>query len=142
MRTTYPKKESIKRTWYLVDAEGKILGRLATKIASILIGKHKVDYSPHLDMGDGIVVVNAGKIKVTGNKLEDKEYKRFSGYPGGLKLEKMERLLERRPNDILRTAVKGMLPKNKLGRQMIKRLKLQTGDTHSHMAQKPKELKF
>ena len=142
MKTTYPKKESIKRTWYLVDAEGKILGRLATKIASILIGKHKVDYSPHLDMGDGIVVVNAGKIKVTGNKLEDKEYKRFSGYPGGLKLEKMERLLERRPNDILRTAVKGMLPKNKLGRHMIKRLKLQTGDKHSHMAQKPKELKF
>ena len=142
MKTIYPKKEGIKRTWYLVDAEGKVLGRLATKIASILIGKHKVDYSSHLDMGDGIVVINAGKIKVTGNKLENKEYKRFSGYPGGLKLEKMERLLERRPNDILRTAVKGMLPKNKLGRHMIKRLKLQTGDKHSHMAQKPKELKF
>ena len=142
MRTTYPKREQIKRTWYLVDAKDKILGRLSTKIASLLKGKHKVDYSTHLDMGDGVIVINSEKIKVTGKKLEQKMYKRFSGYPGGLKLEKMESLLSRRPTEILRKAVKGMLPKNKLGSLMIKRLKLHVGEKHSQSAQKPKRIEL
>jgi len=142
MKTTYPKKGEIIRTVYLADARDKVLGRAATKIASILKGKHKVDYSPHLDCGDGVIVLNADKVRITGKKLEQKEYKRFSGYPGGLKLEKLESLLKRKPTEPLRHAVWGMLPKNKLGRLMIKRLKLYTGDKHPHIAQKPKELKW
>lgn len=142
MRTTYPKKEDVKHEWYLVDATDKVLGRLSTKIASLLKGKHKRDYSPHLDMGAGVIVLNAGKIRVTGNKLSQKKYKKFSGYPGGLKEEKMENLLKRRPHEILRHAVKGMLPKNKLGRLMIKRLKLYLDDKHPHVAQQPKEIKL
>ena len=142
MKTTYPKKGEIIRTVYLTDAREVVLGRAATKIASILKGKHKVDYSPHLDCGDGVVVLNADKIRVTGKKLEQKEYKSFSGYPGGLKLEKLESLLKRKPTEALRHAVWGMLPKNKLGRLMIKRLKLYVGDKHPHMAQKPKEIKL
>ena len=142
MKTTHVRQEDVKRSWYLIDAEGKILGRLATKIASLLNGKHKVTYSPHVDIGDGVIVVNSEKIRVTGKKPEQKMYKRFSGYPGGLKLEKFESLLKRRPNEILRSAVNGMLPKNKLGRKMIKRLKLYTGDKHPHIAQKPKTIKL
>ena len=142
MKTTHVRQEDVKRSWYLIDAEGKILGRLATKIASLLNGKHKVTYSPHVDIGDGVIVVNSEKIRVTGKKPEQKMYKRFSGYPGGLKLEKFESLLKRRPNEILRSAVNGMLPKNKLGRKMIKRLKLYVGDKHSHIAQKPKTIKL
>ncbi len=142
MKTTYVKKEDVKRAWYLVDARDKILGRLATKIASLLKGKQEVSYSPHVDMGSGVVVVNSEKIRVTGKKLQQKMYKRFSGYPGGLKLESMESLLKRRPHEVLRHAVKGMLPKNKLGRKMIKRLKIYVGDKHQHIAQKPKEIKL
>ena len=142
MKTTYVRQEDVKRTWYLVDARDKILGRLATKIASLLNGKHKCAYSPHVDMGDGVVVVNCEKIRVTGKKLEEKMYKRFSGYPSGLKLEKMGSLLARRPHEVLRHAVEGMLPKNKLGRKMIKRLKLSVGEKHHHAAQKPKKLKW
>ena len=142
MKTTHVRQEDVKRSWYLIDAEGKILGRLATKIASLLNGKHKVTYSPHVDIGDGVIVVNSEKIRVTGKKPEQKMYKRFSGYPGGLKLETYESLLKRRPNEILRSAVNGMLPKNKLGRKMIKRLKLYVGDKHSHIAQKPKTIKL
>ena len=141
MKTTYPKKESVKRAWHIVDAKDKVLGRLATKIASLLKGKHKTDYSPHLDMGDGVVVLNAGKIRVTGKKPEQKIYKRFSGYPGGLHTETYEKLIKRKPTDILHRAVKGMLPKNKLGSTMIKRLKLYVDDKHPHEAQKPRETK-
>ena len=142
MKTTYPKKEGMKRNVYLVDAKDKVLGRAATKIASILKGKHKVDYSAHLDCGDGVIVLNADKIRVTGKKLEDKEYKRFSGYPGGLKIEKLGSLMKRKPTEALRHAVTGMLPKNKLGRLMIKRLKLYTGDKHPHQAQQPKTIEI
>lgn len=142
MKTTYMKQEEVKHDWYLVDAKDKVLGRLATRIASMLKGKHKVQYTAHVDGGDGVVVVNCEKIRVTGNKLKEKMYKRFSGYPGGLKLESLESLLKRRPHEVLKHAVKGMLPKNKLGRRMIKRLKVYAGAKHSHAAQSPKELKW
>lgn len=142
MKTTYLRQEDVKRVWYLVDAKDKILGRLATRIASLLKGKDKASYSPHVDTGAGIVVINCEKIRVTGKKPQQKMYKRFSGYPGGLKLEKLESLLKRRPHEVLGHAVKGMLPKNKLGRRMIKRLKVYAGDKHSQMAQKPKEIKL
>jgi len=140
MKTTYVRQQDVVRSWYLVDAKDKILGRLAAKIAALLKGKHKVSISPHVDEGDGVVVVNCEKVKVTGKKLQEKLYKRYSGYPGGLKLETLESLLKRRPHEVLRHAVKGMLPKNKLGSQMIKRLKLCVGEKHPHMAQKPKEM--
>ena len=142
MKTTYMKQEEVKHDWYLVDAKDKVLGRLATRIASMLKGKHKVQYTAHVDGGDGVVVVNCEKIRVTGNKLKEKMYKRYSGYPGGLKLESLESLLKRRPHEVLKHAVKGMLPKNKLGRRMIKRLKVYAGAKHSHAAQSPKELKW
>ncbi|MBL7156969.1 MAG: 50S ribosomal protein L13 [Candidatus Omnitrophica bacterium] len=142
MKTTHVKKADVKHAWYLVDARDKILGRLATKIASLLKGKHKPEYSPHVDLGDGVVVINSEKIRVTGKKLQEKQYKRFSGYPGGLKLEPMEHLLKRRPHEVLRHAVSGMLPKNKLGRRMIKRLKVYAGGKHPHTAQVPKEIKL
>ena len=142
MKTKRIKKNEIKRIWYLIDAKDKLLGRLATKIATLLRGKHKVTYSPDVDMGDGVVVVNCEKIRVTGKKPQEKVYKRFSGYPSGLKLEKLESLIKRRPHEVLRHAVDGMLPKNKIGRKMIKRLKLCVGSSHPYMAQKPRELKF
>ncbi len=141
MKTTHVKKEEVTREWHLVDASDKVLGRLATQIATILIGKNKALYSPHVDSGDGVVVLNCEKIRVTGKKPEQKVYKRFSGYPGGLKLETYESLQKRRPHEALRHAVKGMLPKNKLGRLMIKRLKIYVGDKHPHMAQAPKPIK-
>ncbi|MFH1593107.1 MAG: 50S ribosomal protein L13 [Candidatus Omnitrophota bacterium] len=142
MKTTYVRNEDVKRKWHLVDAKDKILGRLATKIATVLMGKHRATFSPHVDSGDGVVVINCEKIKVTGNKLKAKEYKRFSGYPSGLKIETLETVLKKRPQDVLKHAVDGMLPKNKLGRKMIKRLKLCVGDKHPHIAQNPKELKI
>jgi large subunit ribosomal protein L13 len=142
MKTTYVRQEDVKRAWHLVDAKDKILGRLATKIASLLKGKDQASYSPHVDMGSGVVVINSEKIRVTGKKPEQKMYKSFSGYPGGLRQEKFESLLKRRPHEILRHAVNGMLPKNKLGRRMIKRLKIYVGDKHPHIAQDPKKLKL
>ena len=142
MKTKHGTQEDVKREWYLVDAEDKVLGRLATKIASLLKGKHKATISPHIDGGDGVIVINAEKIRVTGKKSQTKLYKKFSGYPGGLRLEKFESLIERRPHEVLKQAVKGMLPKNKLGRRMIKRLKLYKGDKHSQASQKPKEIKL
>ena len=142
MKTQHLKKEDIERTWYLVDATDKVLGRLAAKIATLLLGKHKVAFSRHLDLGDGVIVVNCEKIKVTGKKPQQKVYKSFSGYPGGLREEKLESLMKRRPHEVLKHAVKGMLPKNKLGRQMIKRLKLYVGDKHGQEAQKPKQIKL
>jgi len=137
LETYIPKKEEIKRKWFLINAEGEILGRLAVKIAKILSGKEKPIYTPHLDVGDFVVVINAEKIKVTGNKKEKKVYYRHSGYPGGLKKKTYEEILKENPERIIKEAVKGMLPKNKLGRRMFKKLKVYKGSDYPHRAQKP-----
>ena len=140
MSTISAKPEQVKRDWYLVDASGKTLGRLATEIATRLRGKHKVTYTPHVDTGDFIVVVNAEKIRVTGNKLKDKVYHHHTGYIGNLKSETLEKRLERKPEMVLTQAVKGMLPKTKLGAAMIKKLKVYAGPDHHHQAQQPQPL--
>ena len=142
MKTYLMKKDEVKRSWFVVDADGKVLGRLASGIARILRGKHKVSFTPHIDCGDGVVVLNAAKIRVTGGKMEQKLYKTYSGYPSGQKETKMETMLKRKPTKVMRIAVKGMLPKNKIGRQMIKRLKVYADDKHEQQAQRPKELKI
>lgn len=141
MKTSIPKQKDIKQKWHLIDAKDKVLGRLATKIAMILMGKDKPDYVPHLHTGDGVVVINAKDIKVTGKKPEQKLYKRFSGYPGGLKEFKYSRVHEQHPDEIIRHAVKGMLPKNKLRAKMMKNLKVYGGNEHKQQAQQPVELK-
>jgi large subunit ribosomal protein L13 len=143
MRTkTYSAKASdIQREWRVVDADGATLGRLASQIAVILRGKHRTSFTPSLDTGDPVIVLNAGKIKVTGNKLKDKMYVRHSGYPGGFRAENLERLLERRPEEVIRRAVRGMLPQNRLGEQMMRKLHVYTGGEHPHAAQKPQALK-
>jgi len=130
----------VPRKWWVVDAEGKNLGRLASEIAIVLRGKNKPQYTPHVDTGDFVVVVNAQKIAVTGNKLEGKIYYRHSGYPGGLKSRTLGEMLQRRPNEVLRKAVKGMLPKNRLAARQITKLKIYSGPEHPHVAQKPEEL--
>ncbi len=135
MNTLMLKKTDVKRSWHLVDVKDKVLGRIATQIASLLKGKHKRNFTPHIDMGDGVVCINVDKIRVTGKKMEQKYYKRYSGYPSGLREEQLEHLLNRKPTDVIRHAVKGMLPKNKLGRCMLKRLKVYAGDKHPHQAQ-------
>ncbi|MBW2650648.1 MAG: 50S ribosomal protein L13 [Deltaproteobacteria bacterium] len=135
MKTYSAKKETVVRDWYLVNADGKILGRLAAEIARRLRGKHKPVYTPHVDTGDFIVVVNAEKISFTGKKLTDKIYYHHTGYPGGLKSTTAGKMLEEKPEEILRGAVRGMLPKNSLGRQMLKKLKVYKGDKHPHKAQ-------
>jgi large subunit ribosomal protein L13 len=140
VRTFTAKTAEIKRQWYVVDAQGQTLGRLASKIAPILQGKHKPTYTPHLDCGDFVVVVNVDKVRVTGRKLDQKFYYRHSEYPGGLKSINLRDQLAQHPDRVLLAAVKGMLPKNKLGRQMIKKLKLYAGETHPHQAQQPKSL--
>ena len=140
MKTYIPKLAEIERKWHLVDAEGKILGRLASRIAQILSGKDKPIYTPHLDVGDFVVVINAEKVKVTGNKEEKKIYYWHSGYPGGLKERTYQELLDKKPQDIIRKAVRGMLPKSKLGRQMFQKLKVYAGPQHPHQAQKPEQL--
>lgn len=141
MKTYMAKKEEIKRKWFIVDARDKVLGRMATSIATVLCGKHKTCFTPHVDCGDGVIVINAKNIKVTGKKMQQKMYKTYSGYPGGLKETAMETMLERKPTKIVMLAVKNMLPKNKLGHLMIKRLKVFSDDKHDHQAQNPKELK-
>jgi large subunit ribosomal protein L13 len=138
MRTYTPKTGEIAREWYVVDAEGQTLGRLATQIADVLRGKRKPQYAPHVDTGDFVVVVNAEKIAVTGSKLDDKLYYRHSGYPGGLKTRSLREQLQRRPTEVLRKAVKGMLPKNKLAAQQLGKLKIYAGPEHPHEAQAPK----
>jgi large subunit ribosomal protein L13 len=138
MRTYTPKTGEIAREWYVVDAEGQTLGRLATQIADTLRGKRKPQYTPHIDTGDFVVVVNAEKIAVTGSKLDDKLYYRHSGYPGGLKTRSLREQLQRRPTEVLRKAVKGMLPKNKLAAQQLGKLKIYAGPEHPHEAQAPK----
>ena len=140
MKTYSARKEDIARDWYLVDAEGKALGRLATEIAKRLRGKHKPVYTPHIDTGDFIVVVNADKVALTGKKLTDKIYYHHTGYPGGLKSVTAGKMLEEKPEDLLTGAVRGMLPKNSLGRQMLKKLKVYRGDRHPHKAQMVKPL--
>ncbi len=138
MKTFSAKKEEVKHNWYLIDVEDKIVGRVATRIADILRGKNKPTFTPHVDTGDFVVVVNAKKIKLSGNKLKDKCYYSYSGYPGGLKTKKAEDLLHKNPQEILMHAVRGMLPKNRLARQMIKKLKIYAGSAHPHEAQQPK----
>jgi len=140
MRTESAKAEQIERKWYLVDAEGKVLGRLASRIAHILQGKHKPYYTPHLDTGDHVVVINADKVKVTGKKASQKVYYRHSGYPGGLKEIPYSKVLQEHPERILIHAVRGMLPKNKLGRKMLKKLRVYAGPDHPHQAQRPELL--
>ena len=140
MKTYSAKPGEITREWYLVDAEGKTLGRLATQIADTLRGKRKPQYTPHVDTGDFVVVVNADKIQVTGNKLDQKRYYRHSGYPGGLRSRTLREQLERRPTEVLRVAVKGMLPKNRLARQQITKLKIYAGPEHPHESQNPRPL--
>ena len=140
MKTTVLNKKDVKRKYYLVDAKGKILGRLATKIALFLSGKNKKDHTPHVDNGDFVVVLNAAKIAVTGLKLQQKLYTNYSGYPGGLKTKNLETLLETKPTEVIRHAVKGMLPKNKLGSRMIVRLKVYAGSEHPHAAQVPEKI--
>jgi len=138
MNKTYVvKKEDIKRKWYLVDATGKTLGRLAARIAVILRGKHKPIFSPHLDTGDGVIVINAAKVKVTGRKLKEKVYRRYSGYPGGLKEVPLETMLAKKPATVVRLAVRRMLPQGHLGNHMFKKLKVYVDDKHPHKGQAP-----
>src|SRR5207249_12217923 len=140
MKTYNAKPGEISRDWYVVDAEGKTLGRLATQIADTLRGKRKPQYTPHIDTGDFVVVVSAEKIQVTGSKLDQKRYYRQSGYPGGLKSRTLREQLERRPTEVIRTAVKGMLPKNRLARRQLSKLKVYAGPDHPHEAQAPTPL--
>ena len=142
MKTFLPQISEIERNWYVVDAEDQVLGRMATRIASFLMGKEKPIYTNFLDTGDFVVVVNIDKIKLSGKKWDDKFYYSHSGYPGGLKQISAARLMEKHPDRVIKHAVKGMLPKNKLGRQMLKRLKVYTGPEHPHDAQKPENLTF
>ncbi|HON37893.1 MAG: 50S ribosomal protein L13 [Desulfomonilia bacterium] len=140
MSTFIAKKDEIERNWVLVDAKDKVLGRLAADVASILRGKTKPTYTPHTDVGDFVVIINAEKVILTGRKMEQKTYYRHSGYMGGLKSRTARQLMEKNPEEIIRHAVKGMLPKNSLGRSMFKKLKVYAGETHPHEAQKPKEI--
>jgi large subunit ribosomal protein L13 len=140
IKTYTPKPEDIQREWFVVDAKGQTLGRLASQIAKILHGKHKPMFTTHIDVGDFVIVINCEKIHVTGNKLETKKYYRHSGYPGGLTEITLRDQLERFPERVIESAVRGMLPKNKLGRQMIKKLKVYAGENHPHEAQKPRKL--
>ena len=142
MKTFSAKPETVKRDWYIVDAENKVLGRLATEIASRLRGKHKAEYTPHVDTGDYIVVINADKIAVTGKKETDKLYHHHTGYPGGLKTISLDKQRIKAPERIIETAVKGMLPKNPLGRAMFRKLKVYAGTEHGHQAQQPQTLEL
>jgi large subunit ribosomal protein L13 len=135
-----PKENEIERKWYLVDADGKVLGRLATRIASILRGKHKPIFAPHLDVGDHVVVLNAEKVHLTGRKLQNKQYRWHTGYIGGLREVTAEKMLKTHPERVIEWAVQGMLPKNRLGRAMVKKLKVYRGAAHPHQAQQPQAL--
>lgn len=142
MSTYTVKAGEIERKWWVIDAEGATLGRLATRIAAALRGKHKVAFTDHLDVGDAVVVLNATKIRVTGKKLQQKMYARHSGYPGGFRSETLERLLSRRPEEVIRRAVRGMLPQNRLGDKMIRKLYIYSGAEHPHAAQRPEPMKL
>jgi large subunit ribosomal protein L13 len=136
-RTYTPRASEIDRKWFVVDADGQTLGRLSSHVARLLEGKHKPGYATHIDVGDHVIVVNAGKIRVTGDKLRSKVYARHSGYPGGFREERMEELLQRRPEEVVRRAVRGMLPRTKLGTQQLRKLKVYAGSQHPHEAQQP-----
>jgi large subunit ribosomal protein L13 len=140
MKTFVANPETRQRDWYVVDAEGKTLGRLATRIADTLRGKHKPEYTPHIDTGDFVIVINAEKIAVTGNKLRDKRYWRHSGYPGGIRSRTLGEMLERRPEEVIRKAVRGMLPRNRLARKQLTKLKIYAGPDHPHAAQQPTDM--
>jgi len=140
MKTFMQRKENVKRSWYVIDAEGKTLGRVATKAATILRGKHKPTYTPGVDCGDYVIIVNASKVNLTGNKLEDKMYYNHSGYPGGLRERSAKVMIEKYPEEMVERAVKGMLPHNRLGREMAKKLFVYAGNEHKQMAQKPEVL--
>lgn len=139
-RTISANKETVKKQWYVVDAEGEILGRLAAKVAYVLRGKHKPEYTPHVDCGDNVIIINAEKVVLTGKKLTDKEYIRHSGYPGGQKVETPAEMLEKHPERIIEHAIKGMLPKNRLGSELFRNLKVYVGGEHKHEAQNPTKL--
>jgi large subunit ribosomal protein L13 len=140
MTTVMPEKSAVERKWFLVDAQGQVLGRLATQVATILRGKHKVTFAPHVDVGDHVVVVNAAEVRLTGRKLTDKLYRWHSGYIGGLREVTAERMLKSHPERVVEWAVQGMLPKNRLGRAMAKKLKVYRGTEHPHAAQRPEPL--
>ena len=140
MKTFVATPANRERNWLVVDATGKTLGRLATEIANVLRGKRKPEYTPHCDVGDFVIVVNAEKVSVTGNKRQEKRYYRHSGFPGGLRSRTFEEMIERRPEEVLRLAVKGMLPRNRLGRQQLRKLKIYAGPEHPHQAQQPAPL--
>ena len=142
MSTLTAKKADLQKSWFVVDLENQVLGRAATEIARVLRGKHKAIYTPSVDTGDFVIVLNAGKVKLTGDKLNQKMYYSHSNYPGGLKSITAGKLLEKAPEELIRKAVKGMLPKNKLGRQMFRKLKVYSGAEHPHQAQQPRELKL
>lgn len=143
MRTTYmAKPNEIERKWYVVDASGQTLGRLASQVAAILRGKHKPTYTPHVDTGDHVIIINADKIALTGNKWEDKKYYRHSGYPGGLKVRTAREMREKHPERMLELAIRGMLPKGSLGRKMFKKLHVYAGSEHPHQAQQPEVLEL
>ncbi len=137
-RTYYPKPDEVTHEWYVIDASGQILGRLAAKVATLLMGKHKPAYTPGVDMGDFVIVINASRVRVTGRKLTDKKYYRHSGYPGGIKETALRDMLRKHPERVIELAVKGMLPKNRLGRKLLRRLKVYAGPEHPHAAQQPK----
>lgn len=140
MKTYSPTPKDITRDWFVVDAQDQILGRLASQIAHRLRGKHKPEFAPHMDNGDFIVVVNADKIRVTGKKLAEKQYYRYSGYPGGLRAKSLGEMIASKPDEVIRIAVKGMLPRNRLGRALLKKLKVYAGPEHPHTAQQPQPL--
>ncbi len=141
-KTQSAKKEGVERKWHIIDAEGEVVGRMCTKIASVLRGKHKPSYTPHVDTGDYVIVINAGKVRFTGNKLNQKEYQRYSGYPGGQKSRTAKEMLDKKPIGVVEAAVRGMLPKNRLGRAMFKKLFVYEGAEHPHEAQKPEKLEL
>ena len=142
MKTYIAKEKDIKKIWHVVDAKDQVLGRLAAKVATILMGKNKVIYSPHLDTGDEVIVINAKLVKTTGNKLGQKIYKRYSAYPGGLNTETLEVVIKKSPERVITHAVHGMLPKSKLGAKLLKKLRVYPGEAHPHQAQQPKVLKI
>ncbi len=142
MKTIFVKPHEVERKWYIVDAAGKRLGRVAAKVASILRGKHKPIYTPHQEVGDYVIIINADKVVVTGNKRKDKLYYHHSGQPGGLRVESFEKVIQRKPTYPLEVAIKGMLPKNRLGRKLFKNVKIYAGEAHPHGAQKPEPLQI
>ena len=142
MKTYFPKTDEVVKDWYLINAEGATLGRLAAQIAMMIRGKTKPTFTPHTDVGDFVVVINADKVRLTGRKIDLKTYERHTGYPGALKVVNMRTMLDKKPEDVIKFAVRGMLPKNALGRKMIKKLKVYRGSEHPHKAQMPKEFAF